>query len=132
MVGVLSALAAYALKIALHFIQTSLTKSFIVSGANYYYLILPIIGILLAGLYVKFIVKDDISHGITKVLYSISQRKSRIKAHNTYTSLIASSITIGFGGSVGAEAPIVLTGSAITRYYMRICFTLFYPKHELD
>ena len=113
MVGVLSALAAYALKIALHFIQSSLTKSFINSGANYYYLLLPIIGILLAGLYVKYVVRDDISHGITKVLYSISQRKSRLKLHNTYTSLIASSLTIGFGGSVGAEAPIVLTGSAI-------------------
>lgn len=113
MVGVLSALAAYALKIALHLIQTSLTKNFIDFGANYYYLVLPVVGILLAGLYVKFIVKEDISHGITKVLYSISQRKSRLKPHNTYTSLIASSLTIGFGGSVGAEAPIVLTGSAI-------------------
>ena len=113
MVGVLSALAAYALKIALHFIQSSLKSNFVNIGANYYYLVLPIVGILLAGLYVKYIVKEDISHGITKVLYSISQRKSRLKSHNTYTSLIASSLTIGFGGSVGAEAPIVLTGSAI-------------------
>ncbi len=113
MVGVLSALAAHALKMAISFIQSSLIKNFINIGANYYYLLLPIVGILLAGLYVKFIVKDDISHGITKVLYAISQRKSRLKPHNTYTSLIASSLTIGFGGSVGAEAPIVLTGSAI-------------------
>lgn len=113
MVGVLSALAAYALKIALSFIQNSLTKNVVDSGANYYYLLLPVVGILLAGLYVKYVVREDISHGITKVLYSISQRKSRLKAHNTYTSLIASSLTIGFGGSVGAEAPIVLTGSAI-------------------
>ena len=111
-VGVLTALSAHALKMAIHFIQNSLTKNFDF-GANYYYLLLPVIGILIAGLYVKFIVKDDISHGITKVLFSISQRKSRIKPHNTYTSLIASSLTIGFGGSVGAEAPIVLTGSAI-------------------
>ena len=111
-VGVLTALAAYTLKMAISFIQASVTQNFNI-GANYYYLLLPIAGILIAGLYVKFIVKDDISHGITKVLYSISQRKSRIKSHNTYTSLIASSLTIGFGGSVGAEAPIVLTGSAI-------------------
>lgn len=113
LVGTFSALAAFALKIALLFIKRSLTVSWITSGANYYYLLLPILGILLAGLYVRYIVKDDISHGITKVLHSISQRKSRIKPHNTYTSLIASSLTIGFGGSVGAEAPIVLTGSAI-------------------
>lgn len=113
MVGVLTALAAHALKMALHFIQSSLTKNFANIGANYYYLVLPIVGILLAGLFVKYIVREDISHGITKVLYAISQRKSRLKGHNTFTSLIASSLTIGFGGSVGAEAPIVLTGSAI-------------------
>ncbi|NLA61823.1 MAG: chloride channel protein, partial [Bacteroidales bacterium] len=102
-----------ALKMAIHFIQSSLTKNFVNIGANYFYLLLPLVGILLAGLYVKYIVRYDISHGITKVLYAISQRKSRLKLHNTYTSLIASSLTIGFGGSVGAEAPIVLTGSAI-------------------
>ena len=71
------------------------------------------IGITLAGLFVKYIVKDDISHGITKILYAISQRKSIIKLHNTWTSVIGSAITIGFGGSVGAEAPIVMTGAAI-------------------
>ena len=73
----------------------------------------PVIGILLAGLFVKYIVRDDIGHGVTKILYAISQRKSRIKPHNTWTSIVASSVTIGFGGSVGAEAPIVLTGAAI-------------------
>lgn len=77
------------------------------------YLIYPIVGILIAGLFVRYIVRDDIGHGVTKILYAISQRKSYIRAHNMYTSIIASSITIGFGGSVGAEAPIVLTGSAI-------------------
>ena len=76
-VGVLTALSAHALKMAISFIQSSLTKNFDF-GANYYYLLLPVIGILIAGLYVKFVVKDDISHGITKVLFSISQRKSRI------------------------------------------------------
>lgn len=113
LVGILTALASYALKHAVHFIQTFLTENFEQTGANYLYLLYPIIGILLAGLFVKYIVKDDISHGVTKILYSISKGKSRIKPHNTYSSLIASSITIGFGGSVGAEAPIVLTGSAI-------------------
>lgn len=112
-VGILTALAAYLLKLAIHFIELFLTNNFSQTGANYLYLVYPIIGILLAGLFVKYWVKDDISHGVTKILFSISQRKSRIKPHNIYTSLMASSITIGFGGSVGAEAPIVLTGSAI-------------------
>ncbi len=112
-VGILTALAAYVLKVAIHSIHYLLTNNFSQTGANYLYLVYPIVGILLAGLYVRYWVKDDISHGVTKILHSISQRKSRIKPHNMYTSLVASSITIGFGGSVGAEAPIVLTGSAI-------------------
>ncbi len=112
-VGVLTALASYVLKQSVHFIQSFLTHNFQESGANYLYLLYPVIGILIAGLFVRYIVKDDISHGITKVLYAISTRKSRIKPHNTWSSLAASSITIAFGGSVGAEAPIVLTGSAI-------------------
>lgn len=113
LVGILTALAAFILKTLIHFIQNLLTSGINEDSANYLYLIFPVIGILIAGLFVKYIVKDDISHGITKILYAISQRKSYIKLHNTYTSIIASSITIGFGGSVGAEAPIVLTGSAI-------------------
>ncbi len=71
------------------------------------------VGIFLAGWFVRNIVKDDISHGVTKILYAISRRQGRIKRHNIWSSTIASAITIGFGGSVGAEAPIVLTGSAI-------------------
>ena len=113
LVGILTALAAFALKSAIHFFQVFLTNNFSQETMNFSYLLFPIVGILIAGLYVRYVVKDDISHGVTKILYAISQRKSRIKPHNTYTSLIASSITIGFGGSVGAEAPIVLTGSAI-------------------
>ena len=101
------------LKSIIHFIQHLLTGNFNQDGANYLYLLYPVIGILLAGLFVKYIVRDDISHGVTKILYAISQRKSRIKPHNAWTSIVASSVTIGFGGSVGAEAPIVLTGSAI-------------------
>lgn len=112
-IGVLTAAAGLLLKWLIHSIQDLLTGSFSIDHANYLYLIYPIIGICIAGLYVRLIVKDDISHGVTKILYALSQRKSRIKSHNTYTSLIASSITIAFGGSVGAEAPIVLTGSAI-------------------
>ena len=113
LVGILTAVAAWLLKAAIHFFQVFLTENFSQSNMNFAYLLFPIVGILLAGLYVRYIVKDDISHGVTKILFSISQRKSRIKQHNMYSSLVASSITIGFGGSVGAEAPIVLTGSAI-------------------
>lgn len=113
LIGVLTALAAFILKSLIHLIQHVLTSPFLTEGANYIYLIYPAVGILIAGLYVKYVVKDDISHGVTKILYAISQRKSFIKLHNMYTSIVASSITIGFGGSVGAEAPIVLTGSAI-------------------
>ena len=112
-IGILAAGAALILKYLIHFIQNLLTEHFSISDANYLYLVYPIIGILLSGLYVRYIVKDDISHGITRILYAISQRKSRLKPHNMYTSVVASSITIGFGGSVGAEAPIVYTGAAI-------------------
>jgi CIC family chloride channel protein len=112
-VGILTAFAAYLLKLSIEFIQVFLTENFSQVSHNYSYLLFPIVGILIAGLYVRYIVKDDISHGVTKILFAISQRKSRIKPHNMHSSLVASSITIGLGGSVGAEAPIVLTGSAI-------------------
>ena len=113
LVGICTAAAAIVLKSIIHFIQHLLTGNFNQDGANYLYLLYPVIGILLAGLFVKYIVRDDISHGVTKILYAISQRKSRIKPHNAWTSIVASSVTIGFGGSVGAEAPIVLTGAPI-------------------
>lgn len=112
-VGILTALSAIILKYLIHWIQHLLTGNFSIDNANYLLLLYPVIGILLSGLFVKYIVRDDIGHGVTKILYAISQRKSRIKPHNTFTSIIASSVTIGFGGSVGAEAPIVLTGAAI-------------------
>ena len=105
-VGLCTAAAAIILKQLIHFIQHLLTGNFNADGVNYLYLLYPVIGILLAGLFVKYIVRDDISHGVTKILYAISQRKSRIKPHNTWTSIVASSVTIGFGGSVGAEAGV--------------------------
>lgn len=113
LVGITTALSAWLLKSSVLFFQVFLTENFSRANLNFSYLLFPIVGILIAGLYVRYFVKDDISHGVTKILFAISQRKSRIKPHNMYTSLVASSITIGFGGSVGAEAPIVLTGSAI-------------------
>lgn len=112
LVGIGAATASLLLKFLIHTIQQLLWAN-IREGANYWLLLYPIIGILLAGVFVYYVVRDDISHGVTKILYAISQRKSRIKSHNMWSSLVASSLTIGFGGSVGAEAPIVLTGAAI-------------------
>ncbi len=112
-IGIFAAFAAFLLKSTIHLIQHLLTESFSRNSVNYWYLVFPAIGILISSLFVRKIVKDDISHGVTRILYAISQRKSILKLHNIWTSLVGSSITIGFGGSVGAEAPIVLTGSAI-------------------
>lgn len=112
-VGLFASLAAFILHSLIHFIQHLLTGDFDVDSFNWLYLVFPIVGIWLTSLFVKYVVKDNISHGITRILYAISSKQARIKGHNTWTSVIASSITIGFGGSVGAEAPIVLTGSAI-------------------
>ena len=112
-VGAFSAAAAALLKSFIHLIQWLVEEQLIGDGHTWWYLITPIIGITLAALFVKYIVRDDISHGITKILYAISQRKSIIKAHNMWSSIVGSGLTIGFGGSVGAEAPIVLTGAAI-------------------
>lgn len=112
-VGVISSLAAFVLKHFIEFIQHLLTGSFESDSFNWLYLIYPVVGIFITGLFIRNVVRDDISHGVTKVLYSISRRQGRIKRHNMWSSLIASGITIGFGGSVGAESPIVFTGSAI-------------------
>ena len=112
-VGVIVGLAAQLLKFLIHLISHALTSHVITYGANYLYLIYPVIGIVLTTLFVRFVVKDNISHGVTRVLFAISRRKSRLKPRNMYASLVASSITIGFGGSVGAEGPIVFTGAAI-------------------
>ena len=112
-VGLFAGFAALLLKTLIHVISDMLTSHVHITGGNYLYLIYPALGILITGIYVRYVVKDNISHGVTRVLHAISQNKSRLKPHNIYTSVTASSITIGFGGSVGAEGPIVYTGAAI-------------------
>ncbi|MBR6989696.1 MAG: chloride channel protein [Bacteroidaceae bacterium] len=112
-VGVASALAGLLMKFLIHQIEKLLTDHFDQLGFNWLYLVYPVVGIWLTSLFIRYIVKDDIGHGVTKILYAISRKQSKIKSHNCWTSVVASSITIGFGGSVGGEAPIVLTGSAI-------------------
>jgi len=111
--GLLTAIAAWLLKALIHYLQLFVEWCVNASGTTLCYLFFPMLGIMLAALFVRYIVKDDISHGITKILFAISQRKSIIKLHNVWSSIVGSGITIGFGGSVGAEAPIVLTGAAI-------------------
>ena len=113
LVGFFAAVAAFVLHWIINQIVTLLTSSFAAERANWLYLVYPVVGIYLTSLFVRYVVKDNISHGITRILYAISSNKSRLKSHNCWSSVIASAITIGFGGSVGAEAPIVLTGSAI-------------------
>jgi len=111
--GILGGLAAVVLKNAVHLGHLLVMDAISIKSFNLLYLILPFIGILITYLYVKYIVRDNIGHGISRILQSISKSNSIIKAHNMYTSLIASTLTVSFGGSVGLEAPIVLTGSAI-------------------
>lgn len=112
-VGCCTAFSAYLLHSFIHFLQHFVTAYLVHGEHTFWRLICPMIGIALAASFVRFVVRDDISHGITKILYAISQRKSIIKAHNMWSSIVGSGITIGLGGSVGAEAPIVLTGAAI-------------------
>ena len=117
-IGVTMALLAALLTFIIHHIESFVLLH--IEQRSYLYLVFPALGILLSLLFVRYIVRDDISHGVTKVLSSISQRKSRIKPHNTWSSLLASALTISFGGSVGAESPIVMTGAAIGSNFGRL------------
>lgn len=119
-VGIVVGLAAVLLKTLISLIQEGLRDAFggVLDGALYY-LALPGIGMLLAMLFCKFVIKDRIGHGVTKALQAVSRHESRIKPHNMWSSIAASSVTIGFGGSVGAEAPIVYTGAAIGSNFAR-------------
>lgn len=112
-VGVLAGIGTYLFEILLYAIKNGLTNWFPVDSAHFLFLIYPAVGIILATLFVKYIVRDNISEGVTRVLYAMSSRNSRIAAHNCWTSVVGGATTIGFGGSVGPEAPIVLTGAAI-------------------
>jgi len=112
-VGLLSALAAALLKYSIHYIHKLLTEGISSESGNLLYLAYPMAGMFLTFLFVRYVVKDNIGHGISRILYSISRKRSVLSTHNTWSSIVASTLTIGFGGSVGAEAPIVLTGSSI-------------------
>lgn len=112
-IGLISGLMAVLLKNVLHR-TAGLIHGFLPDDRiNYLYIVLPLIGVTLTVLFIRFLIKDDVGHGVSKVLYAISRSGSKIKPHNTFSSIVASVFTIGFGGSVGAEAPIVYTGSAV-------------------
>ena len=113
LVGLLCGCAAILLKTLIHWIQTGLTAWFRTPADNLLLLVYPGVGMLLSLLFVRYLLKDDIGHGVTKVLQAVSQNDSNIRPHNMWSSIAASSVTIGFGGSVGAEAPIVYSGAAI-------------------
>ena len=117
--GILCGLAAVCLKVAIHWIQAKL--ALIADPHPWTMLVLPGVGMLLSLLIVRYIVKDRIGHGVTKVLQAVSKNESKIKRHNCWSSLVTSALTIGFGGSVGAEAPIVYTGAAIGSNLGRYC-----------
>lgn len=119
-VGLGSGVAAVVLKKMVHFVEWILTGWFNTPADSFLYLLYPGVGMLLALLFVKYIIKDNIGHGVTKVLLAVSRNESKIKPHNMWSSVAASSVTIGFGGSVGAEAPIVYTGAAIGSNVARI------------
>jgi CIC family chloride channel protein len=112
-VGFLVGVAAVIIKNLVHFIQTVLTRGFSLESYNIYYLILPVIGILCTVLFTRYILRQEIGHGIPGVLFAISRTSGRIKSHNIFSSIIASALTVGFGGSVGLEGPSVATGAAI-------------------
>ena len=113
LIGFLGAAAAIIIKNLLHFTTRLLSQAFPVADINYLYLIFPPIGIFLTLLFVRRVVRDDLSHGVSIVLKSICKSDGKLRFHNVYSSMVASAVTVGFGGSVGLEAPIVLTGSAI-------------------
>ncbi len=112
-VGIISGLAAVVLKNTIHYTHVLLTRGFDVETGSYLYLAYPLFGILITVFFVRYVVKDNISHGVARILYAISKKNSILKPHNNYSSILATTVTIGFGGSVGSEAPIVLTGASI-------------------
>lgn len=111
-VGLSTGLAAAILKNLVHLIQEGLGSG-LVSEFNYLYFIYPLIGICLAVLFLNYVIKERVGHGIPSVLYAISKRSSIMKRHNMFSSVITSAFTVGFGGSVGLEGPTVATGSSI-------------------
>ncbi len=118
--GLVSGLAAVLLKNLVHFTHHAVTGLFDESGENLLFLGLPLAGLLLTILFIKRFIKEDIRHGVSKVLHAISKRNGMMHSHNNYSSMVGSTLTIGFGGSLGLEAPIVTTGASLGSYLGRL------------
>ncbi len=112
-IGVLAGLGAVIIKNGVHLIKSLLTSNSVVDYQNYLFFGLPAIGILIAVVYVRFILRQHVGHGIPSVLFAISKSHGVIKRHNMFSSIVTSVFTVGFGGSVGLEGPTVATGAAI-------------------
>ena len=130
LIGLCSGLAAVILKSVVHELIKYLEIGLNVVGINYLYLVYPLIGILLTVVASKHIFKEKLGHGITQILYAISKNSSVIRKTRMYSRMVTSAITVGFGGSVGLEAPIVVTGSAIGSNLARL-FHLGYKQRTL-
>ncbi|MBN3035522.1 MAG: chloride channel protein [Bacteroidales bacterium] len=113
LIGLLSGLAAVLLKNLVYYTHYFITGGFQFEKQNFLYLAFPLAGILLTVLFVRYVIREDIGHGVSKILYAISRKNGILSRHNTYSSMVASTLTIAFGGSVGLEAPIVFTGASI-------------------
>lgn len=113
LVGLIAGIAAVIIKNAVHFTQFLLTGFFVKEYQNFPYFFYPIVGILIALLFVRFVIRQKLGHGIPNTLYAISKRKSIIPPFAMYASIVTSAFTVGFGGSVGLEGPTVATGSAL-------------------
>jgi CIC family chloride channel protein len=129
LVGITAGIVAAIIKNAVHFIQAMLKTETMQSVQHYAYFAYPLLGIFLAVLFARYIIKHSVGHGIPSVLYAISEEKGRIKKHNMFSSIITSAFTVGFGGSVGLEGPTVATGAAYGSYYGSL-FHLSY-KHRV-
>lgn len=112
-IGIAAGFVAVIIKNAVRLMHNFVDALFNEEMHNILYFIFPLIGISLAVLYIRFILRKPVRHGIPNVLYGISQRKGFISRHNLYSSIITSAFTVGFGGSVGLEGPTVSTGAAI-------------------
>ena len=112
-VGFISGVAAILLKSLVHYIKRFLTEGVNIGDFDYLYIIYPLIGILLTVLFVRIFIHESIGHGITNILYAISKRNSLLRRHKMFSSFVGSAFTAGFGGSIGLESPVVITGSAL-------------------
>ena len=111
--GGITGVAAYLLKRLVAFISTSLIMNLDPCGANWMFLLFPVAGILLTGIYQRYVLRKKIYHGVSQLGMAISERRYRLPGYLTYAPIVASSLTLGFGGSAGAEGPIAYAGAAI-------------------